>query len=255
MSNQAQLESRMLRALALAGLLAVGTGPIRAEQAGKAPDGQVHDQVRAVELTFGEREPGQEEHFVRVLVTPGHLRMDDGTGGPDFVLLDRQARVLFSTDSERRSVLTVAYRQRDVESPIPLEMDEGMETMADAPQVAGTAPVHRYLEANGTRCYDTISVPGLLEDAVAAMGEMRQVLASEHARVLGSLPADVHEPCDLAVNLFKPTWPMQAGLPLREWSAGGYRRVLRGYREDAEVKPALFVLPQAYDSFVIGEGS
>lgn len=126
--------------------------------------------------------------------------------------------------------------------------------MGDAPRVGGRAPVHRYLLANGTRCYDTVSVPGLLEDAAAALGEMREILASEHARVLGSIPADVHEACDLAINLFAADWPMRAGLPLREWNARGYRRVLTGYREEAAVQPALFVLPAGYGRFVVGEG-
>lgn len=253
MIDEKLLHGPTLRRLALGALLATGTAEIHGQPGQSVPGEGGATGVPAVELTFEEHEPGQDGQLVRMLITPTHLRMDDGTGSDDFVLLDRESKVLYSTDSVRRSVVTVTYRERKVEPPIPLVMDEGTEDMGDAPDVAGNAPVHRYLDANGARCYDTISVPGVLEEAAAAMGEMRALLASEHARILGSLPADVHEACDLAINVFAADWPARAGLPLREWGADGYRRALTGYREDARVAAGLFLLPEGYVPFKVGE--
>ena len=69
-------------------------------------------------------------------------------------------------------------------------------------------------------------------------------LASEHKRLLSHVPADTHEVCDIARNVFAPDRHLRCGLPVQEWDQAGYRRALLDVDIDYPVDPGLFVLPE-----------
>lgn len=201
----------------------------------------------AIMLLYQRQEAGQEPYPTRLLITPAFMRMDDGEDEGDFVLFDRQRRTLYSVTHGERTVFEIPPRPVVVESPIALQLEATEQAVgAGTPKVAGRTPQHHRLYANSKLCYEVVSVPGLLEDAVAALREFRQVLAGEHARNLVNVPADLHEACDLATHTFAPDRHLRYGLPIQEWDNRGFSRVLLDYAPEQPVGAELFRLPEGY---------
>lgn len=205
-------------------------------------------------IEFVEREANVEPYRTRVIVTREFMRFDDGEGSEDFVLFDRGKRLIYSVNAEEQSVMIVEPQNRPVEPPIPLRVEaRNLGPMKDAPAINGVIPVHHQVVVNGEVCYDTVSVAGLMEDVVAALREFRLVLASDAMLTVNTIPADVRDPCSLAMTTFAPNRELAFGFPIQEWGRNGYARSLLDYREDYRPDPALFVIPADYRQFTVQE--
>lgn len=203
-------------------------------------------EVNSTMLLYRRADPGGQPYTSRVLVTANYMRMDNGRDDGDFILFDRQARVIHSVVHSERTVLDIAARKITVQPPMKLHLGAERVASRDMPAVAGRAPVHYRLTVNGKLCYDVVAVPGLLDDAVAARREYRQVLAGEQARTVNSTPADIQDPCDLATNTFAPTRQLSYGLPIQESDAAGFQQSLIDFNPAYPVDERLFTLPDGY---------
>lgn len=225
----------MGRVLAAAAAVFFGIAPLSAAE------------LESIMLLYQAQEPGIAPYASRILVTGRFIRMDDGIDDGDYLIFDRKKRLISSVTHDDRTVFEIPAREVTLESPIPLELrTESVAAGEAVPKVAGKVPQHRRLYVNGSLCYDVVALPGVLEEAVVAMREFRQVLAGEQARVLLRTPADMQEPCDLTLNTFHPEWQLQFGLPLQEWDGKGNRQVLMNFEGDFRVDEKLFELPEGY---------
>lgn len=203
-------------------------------------------------LLFQKSEPGLEPYPSRFIVTEKIMRLDDGVDEGDFALLDREKRIIYSIAHGDRTVLEIPFRPVDVESPLTLELNAKQITSGkDVPTVAGKRPTHHRLFAGESRCYDVVAVEGLLPDSVAAMTEFREIMAGEHAATLNFIPADQQDACDLGVNIYRYSWPLEHGLPIQEWDGKGNGRMLVNFDAQYKADPALFELPQGYHHYRI----
>jgi len=210
-------------------------------------------------LRFQDQEPGVEPYSSRVMVTEAFVREDfgpdDSTG---FLLLDRKAQRVYSVDAEERRILVIGERTPAEESaepatpPIPLEVRFEDYADPDAPTVAGTAPLLRHYRINGQPCLDVASVPGLLPEARAALGELSRVLAHQRVMTLAQTPRELWDPCVLAKDLFRPELHLQAGFPVAVSDPAGHRRLLLDYETNLALVPELFRLPEGYTRFRLG---
>jgi len=149
-------------------------------------------------------------------------------------------------------VLDIPFRAVDVASPVELKLREPeIPTGDDAPSIGGKRTEHHRLLSGDKTCYDVVAVPGLLEESVKALGEFREVMAGEHAATLPHIPADMQEPCDLGMNIYRHGWPVEHGLPIQEWDGKGNGRVLKNFDADFEVDTGLFQLPEGYRHYRI----
>jgi hypothetical protein len=203
-------------------------------------------------LLYQKSEPGIEPYPSRIIVTEGHMRLDDGVDGGDFAVLDREARIIYSVTHSDGTVLEIHYRPVDVDSPVELNLQEKqIPTGKDAPAIAGKKPRHYRLLSGDTACYNVVAVPGLLDETVKAMGEFRKIMAGEHAATLPYIPADEQEPCDLGMNIYRHGWLVEHGLPIQEWDGKGNGRTLVNYDAHYRVDSALFDLPEGYRHYSI----
>ncbi|MEJ2407732.1 MAG: hypothetical protein P8171_26445 [Candidatus Thiodiazotropha sp.] len=206
--------------------------------------------VDSTMLLYQAQEPGAGSYPSRILVTERYVRMDDGVDQGDYLVFDRKTHLISSVTHDDQTVFEIPEREITLPSPLKLELRTAeVALQGDAPKVAGKAPHHRELYVNDKLCYSVVAVPGLMDDAVAALREFRQVLAGEHAHTLPRIPADMQEPCDLALNTFHPEWQLQFGLPLQEWDGKGNRQVLMDYKEGFKVDEKLFSLPKGYQHY------
>ncbi len=205
-------------------------------------------------LLYQVQEPGLEPYASRVIVTRQYLRMDDGGGEGDFVLFDRAKRNIFSVNHDDRTVFAIPARPVEIDPPMALERRaENIPANGGMPEVAGQKPKHHRLLVNGGECYNVVTVSGVLTDAVVALGEFREVLAGEHARILPHVPADMQLPCDLALNTFAPKWQLEYGLPIQEWDSSGKGQALLDFDPEFEAEESLFRLPGGYRHYGTGE--
>lgn len=206
--------------------------------------------VDSVMLLYQAQEPGVGSYPSRILVTERYVRMDDGVDDGDYLVFDRKTHLISSVTHDDQTVFEIPPRKVTQPAPMPLHIrTEEVAVKQDAPQVEGKAPHHRQLYVNDTLCYSVVTVPGLMNDAVAALRDFRQVLAGEHAKTLPRIPADMQEPCDLALNTYHPDWQLKFGLPLQEWDEKGNRQILMDYKQGFKVDEKLFTLPDGYSHY------
>jgi len=209
----------------------------------------------ALILTYVEQEPGIEPYQNRVLITDEFLRMDDGNDQADFTLFDRREKVIYSVSHDNRTALVLREQNQDVTSPVTLKLDEQQVDMADAPMIAGQAPLHYRLLVNEQLCRDTIVVPELHAGAIQAMREFRQVLASVHKGNVSKTPDDMQDPCFLADDVFWHNRSLKYGFPIKEWTPTGFSRALIDYKYNAPAGAGLFKVPEGYLRTTTGGGA
>lgn len=217
------------------------------------PAAAMAEPVEAAMLLYQRQDGNGPAYLSRFLVTPDHMRIDSGEAGGDYVLFDRNERVIHSVTHQAGSILQVRSHEITVEPPVALELSQERTDKGDMPPVGGAVPERHLLHVNDRRCYEVVAVPGLLEAAVEARREYRRVLAGEHARTVNSLPADMQDACNLATHTFAPVRHLAYGLPLLERDEEGFSRELVDYEAATEVDASLFTLPDGYERYAPGE--
>jgi len=200
-----------------------------------------------VMLKYMVSEQGLEPYPTRIIVTDTVVRMDDGESGGDYLLFDREKRLIRSVTHGDATVLEIPARELAASSPIALQREQQLEADTKAPEIGGRQPHTLRLLVNEQPCYDAVVVPGLMPDVVKALRDFNRLLAGEQGKRLADLPAEVLDGCDLALHTFHPEWPLESGLAIQEYDHSLQRgRLLvdidQAYQADAE----LFKLPADY---------
>ena len=193
-------------------------------------------------LVYQVWEEGIEPYISRILVTPEFLRMDEGDSSDGYTLFDRQQEIIYSVSVEDRSVLVIDHTDMVPGDNEGLILQEEVTEDKQAPTVSGRQPKQVRLLANGELCAELTVIDGVMEDAVAALSEMKQALARVQAATLESIPLHMRTPCDLAGNIHAPDRHLQFGLPLQERAAGRSQSLI-DFSTEFEAADALFEIP------------
>ena len=203
-------------------------------------------------LVFSEYEKDVEPYQTRVIITAEYMRFDDGEGAPDFILFDRKANIVFSINSDEQTVMSVSSQTMKVVPPFELKQEvQKLDSMNDAPMIAGIKPQHYVFTTNQQHCYDVVAVDGLLKEALIATRAFNAIIASQNANTLQHLPADQQDPCELSRDIFAYNRYLQFGFPVQEWDNKGKGRALMDFKENVVLDKKLFVLPEGYKQFSV----
>lgn len=199
-------------------------------------------------MLYIETEAGTNQSFsLYMFVNPNFLQMSDSRSPTDFVLFDRKKKVIYSVNSDDKTIFEIHAKPVDIEPPIALDYVETSQPSSAIPKIDGRQATHYRYTMNGKLCYDAVvTPPGFLPDVREALMEFRTILAGEHASTLGGTPEDMLDACDLAVNIFEVNRHYAHGLPIREWGNGGYQRFLKDYQADIRVLKKILTLPAGY---------
>jgi len=200
-------------------------------------------------LLYQVQEPDTAPYPSRILVSEAFVRMDDNADDGDYLLFDRKRRLISSVTHDDGTIFEIPVRPVEQKPPQALQRRSEVVSGKPLPKVAGEVPRHHQLYVNDTLCYNVVAVSGLLKEAQQALHEFRQILAGEHAKVLPRIPADMRDPCDMAMNIFHPNWQLEFGLPIHEWDTQGRRQMLLDYREHLTLDEKLFTLPKGYQHY------
>lgn len=235
-----------LLGLLMTAAVAIGATPVFAQD----------DTVEVLKLDYQEWEPGGEPYASRVLVTPGFMRLDYGVDDEGFILFDREAGMVYSVQREDRRILEIAALAEDAaaigEPPMPLALAQSSEVDDKAPSLGGQQPVITEFTVNGELCQQTVSIAGLLPEAVSAWREFELLMAAQRATTLHNTPPEFWQACSLANDIYAPTRYLQHGLPIRAYSGSGISRELGSFEPGVAMSAALFELPEGYQRFHIG---
>ncbi len=206
------------------------------------------DLIPATIVYFQEQEPGIDPYPVRMIVTHHYLRIDSGVDQDDFLLFDRKAKTIHSSNGMDQSILVMTpyaqSQQKSTEQPPPQILVREQST-AGMPSYGNTRPIHKTVMVGEKTCKEAISVPGMLPEVVAAVREYLQTLAAQQRLLLKRTPKEMRDPCMLANIVFFPDRYLDAGFPLREWDYQGLVREIVDF-ETQSVSPELFEFPQGY---------
>ncbi len=212
--------------------------------------------VSATILNFSDYVKGPGTNPVTLTITDRYLRIDDNINKDietdnGFVLYDRQESVIYSVSSDEQQTVTIKMLPVTIPSPMELKLHSVKQAVdKEAPLIDGKETKKYQIFVNDKLCSETVTVPGLMPDAVQAMGEFQQVLAGQQAETLRYIPADLHEACDLARHTFYPKSHLENGFPLivqeidqskKDKSVQRSRALLNYKKQD--VSAELFVLP------------
>lgn len=209
----------------------------------KAPSNQM--------ILFMVKEEGVEPYQTRIIVTPSVIRFDDGEGAATYLLFDRKTRTARNIDTEKHTIMELYTKSVKIDPPFALtHTTRDLGDMKDAPTIKGKKPKHFQDLTNEQLCYDVIAIRDLMPEAVTAMQEFQELLASDSAVTFNDIPADLQDPCEMAMSTFAPTRYLQHGFPIQQWR-GGYSRVLTDFNERYNADPNLFDIPAGYFTFSV----
>lgn len=218
------------------------------------PEAEASDRSKiGAMMYFSEKEPGTEPNTIGIFVNPDFIRIDDRRAPDDFILFDRKSRYIYNVISSDKSIAIITPKPVLVKPPIAIEYTEEKQESAAVPRGADSPKGFHYkFLANGKECYNVVVVEGYLPDVVAALTEFRTVLAGEHATVVGTMPPEQQDACDLALNIFDPVRHLSYGFPVREWNSKGYSKFLTEARGGMTVEKQFLELPAAYTRHAFG---
>ena len=193
-----------------------------------------------IRLVYQDRDPGGTPYVTRMLITPQFVRIDGGHDQGDFILLDRAAHKVYSVDHSARQILVIAQQRVAAQAPKPWRVQSRVATVRP-----GT--VRQQISVNGKLCATLVATAKLFPDAVAAQREYKEVLAAMQWRTWQNTPADLRDPCDLALQVMEIPLQYSQGLPLEADDANGRTRSIQ---EEGTVPldSTLFVLPKGYQA-------
>lgn len=205
-----------------------------------------------VKIIFTEQEAGTEPYQTRLIVTKDFMRFDDGEGSVDFVLFDRKKNIIYSTNSDDKSVMSIAEKHNEVKPPFELKHSvKNLGLLKDAPKIQGKTPVHYQFITNDEICYEVVAVKGLLPGVVEAMKAFHKILESDSKMTFHTIPADMHDACDMSMSTFAAARHLEYGFPIQEWTPDGTGRALIDFDDKFEADKKLFELPENYRQFSV----
>ncbi len=237
---------RILLALVAVVMLAAGCG--RSDDGAPSlpePTQVKSAKVDAAVLTFEEQEEGVEPYPLRMIVSKGFLRMDDGPGSKSYLLYDRATKVIYNVNADDHTVLVIEDRNKAETIGDKPVLDITDRDTSDMPTMKSQKPVHKTLGTAGKRCYDVVAIPGLMPDVVDAMRGYLLTLSSQQAENLDKTPEEMRDPCMMVNLIHYPARHLDFGFPLREWDYRGFVRELVDF-DNEKVDSALFTVTSGY---------
>ncbi len=209
-------------------------------------------------ILFMEKERGVDSYQTRMIVNKNFIRVDDGEGDKDFVLYDRNKKIVYSVDADEQRIMTIHEKTltngKVIEPPFKLTHSvKQLPKMKDAPTINGETAKRYHLITNHKVCYDVVAVKGLMPDVVVALTEFHKHMAMDSMTTFNNMPADMQDACEMTLTTFKPTRQLEFGFPIQEWGAGEYMRSLVDYDANYKADPTLFTLPEGYQTYSVQE--
>lgn len=193
-------------------------------------------------LVYKVWESGLDPYISRILVTPQHVRLDEGQEQGGFTLFQRKQGTIYNVSHEDETVLIMPASKIAPTPEVVLQLSEKLELDSAAPLVAGRQPRQLDLFSNGELCRALVTIEGVMDDALVALAEFRRALAQLQIATLSNATPTV---CEQSEFLYASDRSLKFGLPLSD-SYMGKRQLLMDFKQHYTVAPELFLVPNSY---------
>lgn len=189
-------------------------------------------------LHYRDQDPGRPSYATRILITPKHVRVDNGQDRGDYVLLDRKTGEMTNVLHDTRT------RMRIRNKPLPEDARPSWHAQERIEEVRpGTRRIT--ISANGKVCSQSVVAENLLPDAAKALAEYNAALAWTQYQTYQNMPDDMRQDCDLVHHVWETGLALRHGLPIEERDYEGRTRLLEKQGRE-KLNAGLFKLPAGY---------
>ena len=200
-------------------------------------------------LIFKEQDASGGAFISRMIVSEKFLRLDYGPAQSDFILFDRQSKIIKSVVYSTRTVMIINPRKITQHSPIKIDTSSEQISSDQVNILNSSEMLHIRFFANKDRCLDSFIIPKLLPSVTQALTQYYEVLAGEHAQTIHLIPGDIIDACDLAMNIFSSARRFDSGFPIRESILNGTERILLDYDENFMLDEQWRHIPEAFKPY------
>jgi hypothetical protein len=198
-------------------------------------------------VIFTETQKGGEPSTVRMFVHKDFMRIDPFPITGSYILFNRKKQVIYNVSANDKTI-RIIKKQKNIPHPpveIKIEEEESPSNLLDE----GQSNFYR-VKVNGEKCHNVVAAPNMLKDVVDAFKEYRTILATEKALNL-SVAKGEPDLCEWALSVEEPTYILEHGFPVRQWSEDGYQRFI--IESNLNIKPSenLNVLPKGHKRYMI----
>jgi len=199
-------------------------------------------------LWFEEKLANEPGGTVRMLITEDYLRVDNGDEADDFLLYDRQKKIIYNVVVEDETIMELnnSLPEGTIHPELTWRIEQEKSYAQTSRRGEQKSEFRRYF-INETACRSVVSISDLLPEVLDALREYRVALSGELSRGLQYQPSD--KPCYLGINVLEPIRHLRPGFPVREWDDFGYQRFLKDYQTGIIMPARLFELPPSYNRY------
>lgn len=209
-------------------------------------------------VIFTEQEKDVEPYQTRMIVTKEFVRVDDGEGATNYILFNRNKKIVYSINPDEKSVMAIhekKLKEGDIFEP-PFKLTHSvkkMPEMKDAPTIKGESAKHYQLITNDKICYDVVAIKNMMPNVVEALKEFHAHMATDSMVTFNNIPKELLEACEITSTTFKPSRQFDFGFPIQEWGNNDYSRSLVDYNDNYKADPKLFGFPEGYKHYSVQE--
>jgi hypothetical protein len=196
------------------------------------------------EILYEDRKADGSAYPSRVLMLGERLRMDFGRDEDDFILYDRQARMVWLVNRAQRRITEIPA------APNRLKPPKGWRIRLDSQPSDGQRLGQARL--NDQLCAEYKNAP-LLRDEARLMADYRRALAGSRAAAWTATPARQRDGCQWLMDIQEAGVEYRQGLLLALRHADGRSRVYRGHAS-RELPAEMFELPADHERTRVGAG-
>lgn len=205
------------------------------------------DTVRVTQLWYLEKETGTDASKMRYLISDRYIRIDAGHAKDDYVLYDNHNHTIYNINHEDHTLMVI--HPRDWQAPaFAFKHHNTHQSLDKAPKIAQKTVISYKATAGGKMCANIQLLPDLFAREQQLFQAYQKVLSGQSVASLERTPKEFRTPCFLTDEVYNGGDYYQLGLPVNEWHARGYTRLLQDFGS-ANVSVKLFTLPKGYSEY------
>ena len=203
--------------------------------------------VPATSFLYEEKEEGTEPVRVRYLVSKQFMRIDNGGLKDDFILFDRNNKIIYSINHADKSVLVIPSSSW-TKPEFSFSIKETEKILEDAPKLQEKKVLDYSKSVNQKICHRIQIVPGVYGEEMQAFIEYQYALSGQQVKILNTTPVELQTPCFLVDQVYNAGDYYLKGLPVQEWHSRGYIKSLLDYKQRT-VGEEWFVIPEQFKRY------
>ena len=204
--------------------------------------------IKSLVLHYDETETGVGTQTMRYIINDSFLRIDGGDTDTDFILFDRNKKIVFSINHEDQTILKIPYKPwQSPEYDFPVSIKE--KALTDAPKVFGKQVYSYQVKAKETVCTTVLLVKNIHMKHLHVLYEFQNIMSGQQVTTLGNTPKEYQTPCFLVDQVFHKADYLKIGLPIQISYSRDYSKFLQAM-DEVEIDSALFLLPKNYEEFL-----